>query len=112
MQNAPRLLTLSFRGASQELQQRHLAWIDSTSQNYKLCHDAIWSKSIAVSGEELVDKVKLQFGIKAKDSNTNNVDGVFLIKEPDVSYTTLVARAIHRIDVVNKNQNVLFCLTR
>lgn len=60
---------------------------------------------IAAGGEELVGKVKLQSGIKAKHSNTNNVDGEFFIKTLDVSYIILF---LSEMDVVNKNWSVIF----
>jgi len=84
----------------QELQQRHLEWIDSAIYQRNVHYDAIWSQSIAVGSEEFVEKVRLQLGIKAKHRKTINDNGVFFIKEPDVSYT---AHFEDEIDVLRQN---------
>ena len=83
-----------------ELQLRHLDWIDSAIHQDNAQYDAMWSQSIAVGSEAFVEDVKAQLGLKAKHRETVDSNGAFFIKEGDASYTS---HLIGEIDVVSRN---------
>jgi hypothetical protein len=60
----------------------------------------MWSNSIAVGSEGVVEMVKVQISIKAKYRETIAKDDAFFIKEPEASYTS---HFIGEIDVVSQS---------
>jgi len=74
-------------GSLEELQQRHLSWIDEAIADDKAAYECSWSNSIAVGNEAFVETVKSHLTSKAKYRNIEEKDDAFLLREIGVTYT-------------------------
>jgi hypothetical protein len=50
-----------------------------------------WTQSIAVGREPFVEKIKAELGIRAIGREVMGEDGIYELREPDVSYDAIFA---------------------
>ena len=70
-----------------ELQREQRRWVEEGLGSEILGRrDPCWTESLAVGGENYVDQVANELGIKSYHKQKNEQDGVFMIRESQAPY--------------------------
>jgi putative transposase len=61
-------------------------WVEEALKHGKGIREAKWSESIAVGSEAFVERTKEELGIRAEGREVRELEGQFILREPQVSY--------------------------
>jgi REP element-mobilizing transposase RayT len=73
-------------GTMAELKDCYAGWVEESLKTQGVGRQPKWTKSIAVGSETFIEKIKTELGSKAIGRGVSRADGVYELREADVSY--------------------------
>jgi putative transposase len=70
----------------EELKRSHRDWVEESVAGQGGNRESRWTESIAIGSKAFVERTKAELGIKAIGREVMEVDGVYELREGDVSY--------------------------
>ena len=70
----------------EELKRSYRDWVEKSVAAWGGNRESRWTESIAVGSKAFVEKTKAELGIKAIGREVMGTDGVYELREGDVSY--------------------------
>jgi hypothetical protein len=81
-----RLRDLLDMKSMEELKRSYRGWVEKSVTGQGGNRESRWTESIAVGSKAFVEKTKVELGIKAIGREVMGTDGVYELREGDVSY--------------------------
>jgi len=75
-------------GTMEELKESYPGWIEESLRSWEEGYQPKWTKSVAVGSAAFVEKIKAELGSKARGRSVMGEDGIYELREPDISYNT------------------------
>jgi putative transposase len=75
----------------EELKRSYRDWVEGSLARQGGKRESRWTESIAVGSEAFVEKTKAELGIKAIGRGVMGADGVYELREDDISYNSNLA---------------------
>ena len=79
-------------GTMEGLKESYIGWVEESLRVRTGGRQPKWTQSIAVGSEPFVEKIKAELGIKAIGREVMGEDGIYELRERDVSYNAIFAR--------------------
>ena len=76
-------------GSMEELKRSYREWVEESLARQDRKREPMWTESIAVGSEEFVEKTKAQLGIRAIGRKVSGGDGVYELREGEISYKAI-----------------------
>jgi putative transposase len=70
----------------EDLKRSYRDWVEESLAGQSRKRESKWTESIAVGSKAFVEKTKAELGIKAIGREVRAADGVYELREGDVSY--------------------------
>ena len=71
-----------------DFQRAHRRWVEAGLAGEALRRDKCWSEAIAVGSADFVEKMKCELGSLARGRRVDEVQGMYLLREPPTAYSS------------------------
>ena len=83
-----RLMDLLHISTIDELRSSHKKWVEEILKTKNYVRESKWSQSIAVGSKSFVENIKEKLGIRAKGRKVGESEGLYHLREAQVSYNS------------------------
>ena len=82
-----KLVELCGMNSAEEMQAKHLEWIEQVIYENKGVRQSAWSEALAVGSNNFAKQVKQDMGVMASGRKVVNLEDEHMLREPETAYT-------------------------